>query len=188
MNWDSDSPGWLSGARRLASPNFDARPQGTKVDLLVVHYISLPAGRFSGDAVLRLFANQLDEHPDAELRELAALRVSAHFLVRRRGECIQLVSADDRAWHAGVSSFRKRDRCNDFSIGIELEGDSDHGYTHAQYRRLTQLTTLLARRYPLKYLAGHSDIAPGRKQDPGPQFDWPRYQKSLAMTRLSRPF
>lgn len=188
MNWDADSAGWLNGARHLASPNFDARPTRVPVDLLVIHYISLPAGRFSGDAILRLFTNRLQGHPEPALRALAALRVSSHFVIRRRGECIQLVSADNRAWHAGASRFGKRERCNDFSIGIELEGDSDHAFTKAQYRRLTQLTELLALRYPLRFVAGHSDISPGRKEDPGPKFDWPRYMQTLITTRLSRPF
>ena len=188
MNWDRASAGWLARAARIASPNFDARPAGLAIELLVIHYISLPPGQFSGDAIVRLFTNQLDHDAHPALRELTGTRVSAHFLIRRRGQCLQFVSADDRAWHAGASKFGKRDRCNDFSIGIELEGDSEHAFTQAQYRRLAQLTLLLSQRYPLRHVAGHSDIAPGRKEDPGPNFDWSRYMKMLTTTRHSRPF
>ncbi len=188
LKWDPEASGWLSGAMRIASPNFDARPPDVVVELLVIHYISLPAGRFSGDAILRLFTNRLGQDANPELRELVSTRVSAHFLIRRRGECLQFVDADHRAWHAGVSSIGARQHCNDFSIGIELEGDSHHPFTEAQYRRLSQLSRLLCERYPLRLVAGHSDIAPARKQDPGPYFDWSRYLKTLVMTRLSRPF
>lgn len=194
LRFDPRVPGWVQGATWIASPNFDARPKqsasgtGLVVDLLVIHHISLPAGRFSGDAIERLFTNQLADASHPELQALRDTRVSAHFLIRRRGECLQFVGTDDRAWHAGVSQLFKRQKCNDFSIGVELEGDGSRAFTAAQYRRLNELTTLLAQRHPLRYLAGHSDIAPGRKEDPGPQFDWPRYLKTLANTRLTRPF
>jgi N-acetyl-anhydromuramoyl-L-alanine amidase len=194
LRFDPRAPGWVEGATRKASPNFDARArrsasgEAVTVDLLVIHYISLPAGRFSGDAIVRLFTNRLEGETDPQLLVLRDVRVSAHFLIRRRGECLQFVGTDDRAWHAGVSKFFERQKCNDFSIGIELEGDASHAFTQAQYRRLKALTQLLAQRHPLRYVVGHSDIAPGRKEDPGPQFDWPRYLESLGTTRLSRPF
>ena len=181
-----DADGWHRDARRVPSPNRDARPAGTRVELLVVHHVSLPPGRFSGDAVERLFTNRLDGDPAFE--SLHGLRVSAHFLVRRRGELLQFVPCGERAWHAGVSSFLGRERCNDFSIGVELEGTGERAYTDAQYRVLARLTRALAARWPLRHVAGHSDVAPGRKTDPGPSFDWARYLDSLAGTGLSRPF
>lgn len=179
---------WLAGARRVESPNRDARPSGTAVDLLVVHYISLPPGRFCGDAVERLFTNRLDwdEHPF--FGPLRGLRVSSHFLIRRRGELVQFVGTDARAWHAGASSFLGRERCNDFSIGVELEGSSEVRFTAPQYRRLSALATALRERHPLRWVAGHSDVAPGRKSDPGPHFDWPRFMASPGAAGLSRPF
>lgn len=180
--------GWWPQARRLPSPNRDARPAGTAVDLLVVHYISLPPGRFSGDAVERLFTNRLDESCEPSLASLCRLRVSAHFLIRRRGELLQFVSTDERAWHAGASSFLSRERCNDFSIGVELEGDDAHRFTEAQYRRLRGLVGALRTRYPLRWLAGHSDIAPLRKTDPGPRFDWARVVAMPELEGMQRPF
>lgn len=180
--------GWLDGACRLQSPNHDLRPPGIAVDLLVVHHISLPPGRFSGDAVQRLFTNRLDFDSHPFFAQLRGLRVSTHFLLRRRGELLQFVDCDARAWHAGVSSFRDRERCNDFSVGVELEGDGDTRFTQAQYRRLAQLTAALCARYPLRWVAGHSDIAPGRKTDPGAHFDWQRYLVSVQACGLSRPF
>lgn len=189
LGWsEAGSDGWLDGARRLHSPNHDLRPPDTAVDLLVVHHISLPPGRFSGDAVQRLFTNRLDCDAHPFFAQLRGVRVSAHFLVRRRGDLLQFVDCDARAWHAGVSSFRGRERCNDFSIGIELEGDGSTPFTQAQYRRLAQLTAALCTRYPLRWVAGHSDIAPGRKTDPGPYFDWQQYLGSVQACGLSRPF
>lgn len=188
LRWNASDGGWLAGARRVASPNFDARPAGAVVDLLVVHHISLPPGRFSGDAVERLFTNALDPGAHPFFEGLRGLRVSAHFLVRRRGELLQFVDCDARAWHAGQSSFLGRERCNDFSIGVELEGDGETPFTAAQYRRLARLTMALRDRYPLRWVAGHSDVAPGRKFDPGPRFDWGRYLGSVVSTGLSRPF
>lgn len=164
--------GWLQRARAVVSPNHDARPAGMAVDGLVIHYISLPPGRFGGQAIEQLFTNQLDPLADPAFGELAGLRVSSHFLVRRGGELVQFVDCDQRAWHAGVSRLLQRERCNDFSIGVELEGDGEHPFTRAQYRRLSALARLLCRRYPLSFVVGHSDIAPGRKVDPGPFFDW----------------
>ena len=184
----SIAPGWLKGFRRLDSPNADQRPARTRVELLVIHYISLPPGRFSGNAIEQLFCNQLDCSAHPAYAPLRGLRVSAHFLIRRRGHCLQFVSADARAWHAGQSRFQGRQRCNDFSIGVELEGDGEHRFTQAQYRRLAGLTKVLAQHYPLAFVAGHSDIAPQRKDDPGPFFDWPRYLASVESARLIRPF
>lgn len=187
LRWVNDRDAWVHGARRIASPNSDARPQGTAVELLVIHYISLPPEQFSGDAVERLFTNTLDCDAHPYFDSLRALRVSSHFFIRRRGEVLQFVNTDQRAWHAGRSSFFGRERCNDFSIGIELEGSSTAVFTDAQYRRLASLTYLLARRYPLRWIAGHSDIAPGRKEDPGPLFDWSRYACSIDDIGLVRP-
>lgn len=184
----SDSPGWLRGARHRPSPNFDARPPGASVELLVVHHISLPPGRFSGDAVERLFTNRLDVSAHASFAELCSLRVSAHFLIRRRGELLQFVDTNARAWHAGVSRFLERERCNDFSIGVELEGDGEHRFTEAQYRRLRFLLAALRARHPLRWLAAHSDIAPERKSDPGAHFDWPRVHAMPEARGLVRPF
>lgn len=164
----------------MASPNADRRPPGVAVTLVVVHGISLPPGRFGGDAIERLFTNRLDPAAHPSFGDLAALRVSAHFLVRRDGSLVQFVGCDDRAWHAGASAWKGRERCNDYSIGIELEGTDDRAYTAAQYRRLARLIRRLRRRYPLDDLAGHSDIAPGRKTDPGPAFDWDRLRRLLA--------
>jgi AmpD protein len=183
-----DARGWHRRARPVPSPNFDARPDGAAPELLVIHHISLPAGRFAGDAIERLFTNRLDESAHPSFAGLGALRVSAHFLIRRRGELLQFVSCDARAWHAGASCFRGRERCNDFSIGIELEGTGERRYTDAQYRVLARLTRALAARWPLRHLAGHSDIAPQRKTDPGPSFDWRRYESMLDGCGLSRPF
>jgi AmpD protein len=171
---------FLAGARRVESPNFDERPAGTAVTLLVVHAISLPPGTFGGDAIERLFTNRLDHGAHPAFAEIAGLRVSAHFLLRRDGELLQFVSADKRAWHAGVSCWRGRERCNDFSIGVELEGDAFSAFSDAQYNGLVTLVARLRRDYPLRDIAGHDDIAPQRKRDPGPRFDWLRVLRALA--------
>ncbi|MFO1323819.1 MAG: 1,6-anhydro-N-acetylmuramyl-L-alanine amidase AmpD [Burkholderiales bacterium] len=176
--------GWLAGATRVASPNHDARPTGATVSLVVVHGISLPPGRFGGDGIVRLFTNTLDPKADPCYASIASLRVSAHFLVRRGGALIQFVSCDDRAWHAGVSSWRGRERCNDYSIGIELEGTDRVRYTARQYATLARLLAALADRYPLEAAVGHSDVAPGRKTDPGPAFDWDRLGRLTGRRRL----
>lgn len=164
--------GWLRQARRVDSPNFGPRPDGCEVSLVVIHNISLPPGVFSGEAVTQFFTNQLDpaEHP--YFAAIAASQVSAHFFLRRNGELLQFVSADQRAWHAGVSSWRGRAQCNDYSIGIELEGCDDLPYAAAQYTCLQELLQAVCARYPIAGVAGHSDIAPGRKTDPGSAFDW----------------
>jgi N-acetyl-anhydromuramoyl-L-alanine amidase len=189
--WRINQQGWLSAARASPSPNFDARPVGTAIDLLVVHYISLPPACFSGEAIEDFFLNRLDHQAHAYFAPLKGVRVSAHFLIRRNGELVQFVSTLARAWHAGVSKFvneqgEARERCNDFSIGVELEGDEDHAFTSRQYRQLASLTRALSRHHELRYLAGHSDIAPGRKSDPGPHFDWVRFIRSVEKTGLQR--
>jgi AmpD protein len=174
-----DQAGRLRGARYIASPNCDDRPPAAEISLLVIHGISLPPGKFGGDGVLRLFTNTLDwaKHPFYET--LRGLRVSAHFFVRRTGEIIQFVPCGRRAWHAGRSSWRGRGQCNDFSIGVELEGADTRPYTARQYARLLRLAAALQRHYPIAEIVGHSEIAPGRKTDPGPGFDWGRL-RSLA--------
>jgi AmpD protein len=169
--------GWLSGVRRVRSPNADARPDATDVTLVVVHGISLPPGRFGGDAIERLFTNRLDPRAHPYYATLRDLRVSAHFLIRRDGALTQFVSCADRAWHAGASRWNGRERCNDYSIGIELEGTDERPYTAKQYARLAALLRRLRRSWPIEDVAGHSDVAPGRKTDPGPSFDWKRLRR-----------
>lgn len=183
-----DSAGWLDSARRAPSPNCDARPPATVVDTVIVHHISLPPEHFLGDAIEQFFRNRLDFTAHPYFERLRDVRVSAHFLLRRRGELLQFVSCDQRAWHAGASRLLQRERCNDFSIGIELEGSSSRPFTRAQYRRLGVLLESLRRRYPLRYIAGHSDVAPGRKDDPGPFFDWLELGPALKLAGVSRPF
>ncbi len=179
--------GWVgqlgeTPVRHVQSPNFDERPVGANVELLVIHYICLPLNCYVGDGVERLFTNKLTSNDsDPDLASLSSLKVSAHFFIRRRGEVIQFVSCEQRAWHAGVSLFKGRERCNDFSIGIELEGSSLRPFTDAQYRRLGKLVALLRQHYPLQYATGHEHIAPGRKQDPGPYFDWLRFQSQCGL-------
>jgi AmpD protein len=179
--------GWIEGVRRLPSPNFDARPAGADAEIVVVHNISLPPGEFGGPYVERLFTNTLDPDAHPYFRDIAHQPVSAHLFVDRRGVVTQFVSLHDRAWHAGVSSFRGRERCNDFSIGIELEGADHVPFEHAQYDRLAALIDLLRARWPVladvERLVGHSDVAPGRKTDPGPAFDWARLRRLLGWAR-----
>lgn len=169
-----DQEGWLSGARRVESPNQDERPPGQVVTLVVIHNISLPPGEFGGSGIIELFTNHLDPTAHPYYAGIAGLRVSAHFLIRRDGEMIQFVPCGRRAWHAGVSSWKGWERCNDFSVGIELEGSDETPFTDAQYATLNGLLNILREAYPGLELAGHSDIAPGRKTDPGPCFDWGR--------------
>ena len=166
--------GWLEGVDRRPSPNCDHRPDGEAVVLIVVHAISLPPGRFGGPYIEDLFLNRLDPAAHPYFAAISDRRVSAHFLVRRDGRLLQFVSCDERAWHAGVSSWQGRERCNDFSIGIELEGCDDQGFATSQYIVLNRLLAVLNGRYPLLDVVGHSDIAPGRKTDPGPNFEWSR--------------
>jgi AmpD protein len=184
-----DEAGWCDGVRRVASPNFDARPPGTLPELLVVHNISLPPGMYGSGAVEALFGNALDFGLHPYFETLRDLRVSAHFLIDRKGCLTQFVSCNERAWHAGASIFEGRERCNDFSIGIELEGSDDDVFENVQYATLSALTHALVQRYLISVVAGHSDIAPGRKTDPGPFFDWKRYLASAPPgLRLGRQF
>ncbi|MDP3842418.1 MAG: 1,6-anhydro-N-acetylmuramyl-L-alanine amidase AmpD [Oxalobacteraceae bacterium] len=172
--------GWCRQALRIVSPNCDARPPGTEIDLLVIHNISLPPGQFGGERICELFTNQLDCDAHPYFEQLRALRVSAHFLIRRDGAVVQFVSVNDRAWHAGMSSFGARQQCNDFSIGIELEGTDFEPYAEPQYLALAGLTRALQARYRLTDVAGHAHIAAGRKTDPGPFFDWRHYRQALS--------
>lgn len=179
-----DRHGWLipgPGVARLRSPNQDTRPAQMAVSLLVIHNISLPPGQFSGDAVERLFTNDLKHETHPVLASLKSLRVCAHFFLRRDGSLIQFAGAGARAWHAGVSHFAGRERCNDFSIGIEVEGADHVPYEAAQYETLAQLVPLLRVRYPLVAVRGHEHIAPGRKTDPGPAFDWVRFGRQCEL-------
>lgn len=171
--------GWIAQARRVPSPNSDDRPPGAEVSLLVLHGISLPPGEFGGDGIERLFTNRLDPAAHPCFEEVAGLRVSAHFLVRRDGELVQFVAVTRRAWHAGASSWRGRARCNDFSVGIELEGADDLPYDASQYAALAALVRALASALPLRACAAHSDVAPGRKTDPGASFDWAVFHARL---------
>jgi AmpD protein len=178
-----DVAGWLHGAERRPSPNRDARPAGTVIDLLVIHNISLPPGAFGGPWIDDLFLARLDPQAHPYFRAIAGAAVSAHLLIRRDGRCIQYVPFGERAWHAGASCFAGRERCNDFSIGIELEGTDDAPFDPAQYQALAKVTLALMAAYPgitPDRIAGHSDLAPGRKTDPGPHFDWARFRRLLA--------
>lgn len=174
--------GLLDTAKQVPSPNCDARPDGSPIDLLVIHAISLPAGEFGGPWIDDLFCNQLDATAHAGFAEICELTVSAHVLIRRNGEIVQYVPFQQRAWHAGESNFKGRERCNDFSIGIEMEGCDDQAFEMIQYQRLAQLTNALMHTHPgisREHITGHSDIAPGRKTDPGPNFDWPMLWRLL---------
>ena len=171
---DIDAEGWLAYATRIASPNCDARPLGEAIQLIVIHNISLPPDVFEGEAVIALFTNRLDWDAHPYYQEIRDMQVSSHFFIRRDGQLIQFVPCGLRAWHAGVSAWRDRERCNDFSIGIELEGSDELPFSEAQYATLGPLLATLKRTYPIEAITGHSDIAPGRKTDPGPQFDWGR--------------
>jgi len=171
--------GRCDAASWIASPNFDERPEGAAIELLVIHNISLPPGEFGGPWIDALFQNRLDPDAHPYFKDIAALEVSAHFLIRRDGELRQYVSTDARAWHAGVSTWKGRERCNDFSIGVELEGADDVPFSEHQYVALAELTRALFARYGRLDFAGHSDIAPGRKTDPGPWFDWKRFEAAV---------
>ena len=169
--------GWLQAARRIDSPNFGPRPAGVEIDLVVVHSISLPPGEYGGDAIERLFCNRLDPGAHPYFEGLRGLRVSAHFVIRRDGALLQFVSCARRAWHAGVSAWNGRADCNDFSVGIELEGLEGERFEDAQYGRLAATLDSLVSRYPIRAVAGHEHVAPGRKRDPGPGFDWARLRQ-----------
>jgi len=172
--------GWYRYARALASPNFGPRPPDAKIDLIVIHSISLPPGEFDNGNVQRLFTNQLDWEAHAYFQGIRGLQVSSHFFIARTGALWQFVSCDDRAWHAGESSYRGRANCNDDSVGIELEGLEGDIFEASQYETLTGLCASLLQHYPIEHIAGHEHIAPGRKQDPGPGFNWPLLQNSLS--------
>jgi AmpD protein len=172
-----DADGILPKARQISSPNFDERPAGVSIELIVIHNISLPPGEFGGNGVVELFTNRLDPEQHSYYRNIHQLRVSSHFFIRRDGELIQFVPCLKRAWHAGVSQWQARERCNDFSIGIELEGDDYSPFEEAQYVTLARLLDALKAAYPIADITGHSDIAPGRKTDPGPFFDWSRVNR-----------
>lgn len=174
--WDS---GWYRFARACPSPNFGPRPEGVSIDLVVLHSISLPPGQYGTTHVAELFTNRLDWNAHPYFKSIEGLRVSAHFFINRQGDLWQFVSCDDRAWHAGVSAYRGRSNCNDDSIGIELEGLEGDTFTPAQYEKLQSLIPAMGRHYPLRHLAGHEHIAPGRKQDPGPGFRWEVLRESL---------
>lgn len=185
-DWQMDAQGWCLQAQILVSPNFGSRPDDANIDLLVIHNISLPLAEFGGNYVLDLFQNQLDCDAHPSFSDLRGLQVSSHFLIRRDGQLFQFVSGLARAWHAGISSFHGQDGCNDYSIGIELEGCDTSPFSEAQYHSLEQLTHCLLRHFPIQYIAGHQDIAPGRKTDPGPFFEWARYQQSLSGWTVER--
>ncbi len=182
--------GLLSGARQVLSPHCDARPAGTVAELLVVHGISLPPGEFGGPWIDRLFTGTLPPEAHPYFRELAATRLSAHALVRRDGAIVQYVPFGERAWHAGASQYRGRSTCNDFSVGVELEGTDDTPYTEAQYQQLAALAAALLAAYAslsAEHIVGHSDIAPGRKTDPGAAFDWPHFRALLSERLAAGP-
>ncbi len=178
----NDSLGIISGAIQRDSPNQDDRPEGCDVDLLVIHNISLPPGEFGGHWIDDLFMNRLDPSAHPYFADIASQQVSSHLLIRRDGKLLQYVPLNKRAWHAGASCFDGRNCCNNFSIGIELEGSDDSGFTDAQYHALAETTNKILKLYPTitpDRIKGHSDIAPGRKTDPGPRFDWNYYRKLL---------
>ena len=177
MSWTA---GWWSAARRCVSPNFNTRPDATVVSLALIHSISLPPGQFSGDAIEQLFDNRLDWDAHPYYAQIRGLTVSSHFVIRRAGELLQFVSCDERAWHAGTSQWQGRENCNDYSIGIELEGLEGMCFESAQYAALTRLLHAIAQHYPLDAVAGHEHVASGRKQDPGSGFDWRRLMALLA--------
>ena len=178
MNLGPD--GRVRPCRFVDSPNQDERPAGEAPALLIVHAISLPPGEYGGEAIERLFTNRLDASAHPYFRAIAGLEVSAHFLIHRNGELVQFVPTTRRAWHAGLSAWRGRERCNDFSIGVELEGTDDTAFEAAQYGALAALIRTLRERHALRDIAAHSDVAPGRKSDPGPGFDWPRLLAALS--------
>jgi N-acetyl-anhydromuramoyl-L-alanine amidase len=174
--------GLLTVAKQVPSPNFDARPEHCVADLIIVHGISLPPGEYGGPYIDKLFTNQLDWNAHPYFKQIEGFKVSSHVLIRRNGELVQYVPFHARAWHAGVSQWQGRERCNDFSIGIELEGSDDTPYEAAQYRELAKVVVALCKTYPAlspQRVVGHSDVAPGRKTDPGECFDWPRLRAML---------
>ncbi|QWE21547.1 1,6-anhydro-N-acetylmuramyl-L-alanine amidase AmpD [Polynucleobacter sp. AP-Kolm-20A-A1] len=187
-----DEQGWIGFANWRASPNQDVRPENLQPDLVVIHHISLPPGDFrnqrSSQHIVDFFQNKLDPKGHPYFVEIADQKVSSHFLITRSGELVQFVATHNKAWHAGISSFLGREKCNDFSIGIELEGDGDTPFEEAQYQTLTKLVEKLVEAYPNVQFSGHSDIAPGRKTDPGIYFDWKKFQKETVVSPEKLPF
>ena len=187
-----DERGWVGDALWRISPNQDSRPDKTTPDLLVLHHISLPPGNFrsqdSSQYIIDFFQNNLDSSIHPYFEEISSQKVSSHFLITRTGKLIQFVSLQNKAWHAGVSIFLGREKCNDFSIGIELEGDGDTPFEESQYQELASLMAKLAKIYPHLQVAGHSDIAPDRKTDPGKFFDWEKFQKATGISLEKLPF
>ena len=181
MNLKIWEQGWWQDAEKCESPNFGPRPSAANIDLIVLHSISLPPGEFGNGAVPKLFTNQLDWDAHPYFQSIRGLEVSAHFFIERTGKVWQFVSCDQRAWHAGKSAYRGRSNCNDDSIGIELEGLEGDRFEAVQYERLGQLCMALSQTYPIQYIAGHEHIAPGRKKDPGPGFDWALLQKNVTL-------
>jgi len=179
--------GWYRPATRVDSPNFGPRPPHIQVDLIVLHSISLPPGQYGGPEVRQLFTNQLDWQAHPYFQSIEGTTVSSHFFIQRSGVVWQFVSCDDRAWHAGVSSYRGRPNCNDDSIGIELEGLEGEPFEPAQYAALAHLCASLMQHYPIAHIAGHEHIAPGRKCDPGPGFDWIQFQKNTNLNPRCLP-
>lgn len=179
--------GWWRGARACPSPNHGPRPPGTEVDLVVLHSISLPPGMYGGNAIEQLFMNRLDWDAHPYYQQIRGLQVSSHFLIRRDGETVQFVSCDRRAWHAGSSHWHGRDNCNDFSIGIELEGLEGDTFEQAQYTALVPLLQAIRACHLLRDIAGHEHVAPGRKADPGPGFDWSALQAAVGWPRAMFP-
>lgn len=174
--------GQLMGARQLASPNFNQRPDDTDIQLIVIHNISLPPSQFGGGYIEQFFQNQLDWNVHPYFKTIEGMQVSTHLLILRTGEVIQCVNFNDRAWHAGRSSYLAKKECNDYSIGIELEGSDDTDFETIQYKILVDVVATLQHAYPktIQHIAGHSDIAPGRKTDPGPHFQWTHFRAALA--------
>lgn len=172
--------GWYTGARHVPSPNFGPRPAPARIWLAVIHSISLPPGQYGGDEIEQLFTNQLDWSAHPYFEQIRGAEVSAHFVIRRTGDIVQFVSVDDRAWHAGRSSWQGHDNCNDYSVGIELEGLEDTPFEPAQYAALAALLDALKQHWPIEHIAGHEHVAPGRKRDPGKAFDWPHLQRLTA--------
>jgi AmpD protein len=184
---DEWAAGWWYGARRVESPNYNERPDGERVTLAVIHSISLPPGVYGGDEIERLFTNRLDWDAHPYFQQIRGIEVSSHFVIRRDGELLQFVSCERRAWHAGRSQWRGRDECNDFSIGIELEGLEGETFEDAQYDALIELLRVSIARYPIAEVVGHEHVAPTRKIDPGPGFEWPRLARALGASGTTAP-
>lgn len=172
QHYTMNAEGFVETATQIASPNCDDRPNHCAIDLIVIHNISLPPNIYAGSGVVQLFTNQLNPNEHPYYAEIYTRKVSAHFFIRRDGELMQFVSCLQRAWHAGVSNWQGRERCNDYSVGIELEGSDDEAFEAVQYKTLKKLIACLKSYYPIQHIVGHSDIAPGRKTDPGPYFNW----------------